>query len=77
MNVEVKGDWVEVTLSRRNLRTLLLKLDQPSSQKTLFKLCGDKALMLKAEEDDIHYKDEAPGEMHPREEAQLKKKEVA
>lgn len=55
---------VFVTLSRRNLLTLLHKLDKPGSARELMlfsPIYG--ALSVKAEEDAEHYADRTPGPM--------------
>lgn len=66
---------VYLTLSRRNLKTLLLKLDEPDSQRTLVRHQGDgkPSLVIHAEDDEAHYtnRDVPAGEMHPREEVRL------
>lgn len=52
---------VTVTLSRRNLRTLLTKLNEPDSKRTI---ALDRipetgyVLVVKAEDDDVHYGNE-------------------
>jgi hypothetical protein len=67
-------DAVVVTLSRRNLRTLLAKLDghPPGSARAIMKDV-DRAttLVVRAEEDDAHYADRPPGAMHPLTEAEI------
>jgi len=59
-----RSDWVAacapLVLSRRNLLTLLYKLTQPDSHRTLIKP-GGRCVM--AEPDEIHYKDRKPGPM--------------
>jgi len=73
--VNVKIDdygTVRVTVSRRNLRTLLAKLDEPTSQRTLVRRTEDHFLFITAEDDDVHYSGREAGEVHPREEAKLK-----
>ncbi|MGE0028051.1 MAG: hypothetical protein AB7U07_13200 [Thermoleophilia bacterium] len=65
-----------VTLSRRNLRSLLHKLDWPASARTITngdayrdgEPVGDVLLVLRAEEDEEHYarRPAPPGPMHPR-----------
>lgn len=58
-----------VTLSRRNLQTLLNKLDDPESKRTLVKDGDGSRLVVTAEEDDVHYKDRpegGAGEVHPK-----------
>jgi hypothetical protein len=65
----------EVVLSRRNLLTLLHKLEMAGSSRTL--AGGDCAagfeLVVRAEGDDEHYaeREEGPGPMHPQTEAFL------
>lgn len=76
MNVRIdRYGTIHVTLSRRNLQTLLLKLDVDRSERTIVRRCedGDELhyLSVKAEEDDEHYGEREPGRMHPREESQL------
>lgn len=65
---------VRVYLSKRNLETLLLKLGEADSQRTLISHdCDDLgwALVVTAEPNEKHYAEREPGEMHPREEARL------
>lgn len=61
------GSPVEVVLSRRNLLSLLSKLDHDWSARTIFN--GD--IVVRAEEDDEHYGDRTPGQMHPATEADI------
>lgn len=63
---------VQAVLSRRNLKSLLAKLDgyPPNSSCTLIGPGTDPLFILTAEEDDVHYKHPSrkgmpPGEMHP------------
>lgn len=67
---------IEITLSRRNILALLHKLDWEDSERTLEKICdngkGRKLITLVAEEDDDHYGDDIPGEMHPKTENFIK-----
>lgn len=49
-------------LTRRNLRALLAKLDDPRSARTLISPCG--RLAVRAVEDEQHYADRAPGEVY-------------
>jgi hypothetical protein len=74
MKLDINGKAsVHVVLSRRNLKTLLAKLDEPESLKTLYKLThSGTILMVTAEDDDKHYQGRAAGEVHPREEEKLK-----
>lgn len=77
MKLEIQSDIrqeviVVVTLSRRNLNVLLAKLDghPPQSACTITNHGGH--LIVKAEEDGVHYKDRVPpGRMHPHTEAEL------
>lgn len=62
---------ITVVLSRRNLKTLLLKLDEPTSARTLHRLTDNGYLVVKAEADDVHYADRTAGAVHPREEEKL------
>jgi hypothetical protein len=60
--IENKGEHPTVELTRRNLETLLAKLSDPLSVKTL--LSGNEngsRCYVKAVEDDAHYADRAPG----------------
>ena len=72
MKIEI-GDYATViTLSRRNLKTLLLKLDEPDSFKSIFRDTAEGGrFYIKAEDDEVHYEDRTPGIMHPREEERL------
>lgn len=58
---------VSVTLSRRNLLTLLHKLDVPDSQRTIRRLTDDNiAVWVRAEDDAEHYGTaRTPGPVHP------------
>lgn len=70
MRIETGDDGVVVlTLSRRNLRALLSKLDWPESARTL--VSPDRDFIVRAEEDDVHYAGRTPGPMHPRTEAEI------
>lgn len=68
---------VVVTLSRRNLLTLLAKLDghPPSSACTIVLPGGGEGpeLVVRAEDDHAHYQKrrEPPGSMHPDTEARM------
>ena len=62
---------VIVTLSRRNLLTLLAKLDIAHSQRTI-SMEGSVTLVVRAELDEHHYSIRPPpGEMHPETEERL------
>lgn len=56
-----QSEWAMPTieLTRRNLQTLLAKLDDPKSFRTIAR----DGIAVKAVEDDDHYSDRAPGEM--------------
>ena len=53
------GDPPVVELTRRNLVSLLAKLDDPLSYRTL--IDGDHKIAVRAVEDEDHYTDRAPG----------------
>lgn len=69
MNAEVNGSYVTVTLSRRNLRSLLHKLDRNEGEgveaiRTLMRVTeNDLILVVIAEEDADHYGERPPGDM--------------
>lgn len=48
-------------LTRRNLETLLEKLDDPHSKRML--IDGDYKIVVKAVENEEHYADRSPGEI--------------
>lgn len=79
MNVQIESTegivyTAIVILSERNLRTLLEKLDEPMSQRTLVRRTeSGVTLWVIAEKDEEHYKARTPGKVHPREEAKLRK----
>lgn len=52
---------IHVTLSRRNLETLLKKLDDPTSAKVLYCKTDHGVLIVTAQENDQHYRDRIPG----------------
>lgn len=55
---------VVVTLSRRNLRALLVKIADPDSMKTITREIGPGVrLVLRGESDEMHYADRPPGQM--------------
>lgn len=70
MRLEADGILV---LSRRNLRTLLAKLDGAPTGSACAILGGDEApgFIVKAEEDEVHYAERPAGLMHPDTEAAL------
>lgn len=61
MKVELTGTTVRIELTRRNLLTLLDKLDDPLSMRTLGKDGDDCYALVTAVEDSEHYSDRAPG----------------
>ena len=67
---------VEVKLSRRNLLSLLHKLEMPSSHCMIAKPEG---FVIEAEPDEVHYagRAEGPGPMHPDTEAFVRDMEAA
>ena len=68
---ELATEMNHIYLTRRNLQTLLNKLDRPGSQCTIIKYdtshpkypCST-ATIVTAVDDDEYYKDREPGEMH-------------
>lgn len=72
MDATVRGNHVHVTLSRRNLRSLLLKLDEKGSLRTIVRSCDDDIMVsITAEEDTDHYGERVPGVMSFRTERSL------
>jgi len=70
----VTDDEVTVHVSRRNLLTLLHKLEMADSKRTLSRRPhdgGSRILTLVADEDDTHYGDRVPGAVHPLTEAAI------
>jgi hypothetical protein len=70
----VPGQVIEVVLSRRNLTSLLAKLNgyPPNSACTITRDCGEFGhLVVRAEPDSEHYDERSPGAMHPITEAAL------
>lgn len=76
MKFTIDGDNIHVELTQRNLETLLLKLDLPDgvSARTIY-IDNDvgERVWVKAVHDMEHYGERTAGEMHPREEANLRK----
>ncbi len=77
MNLKVEGAEVTVTLSRRNLLALLAKLDEPGSLRTIIRDCGDLVLVVRAEDDAVHYAEREPGPMTPTTEAGIRRRRQA
>lgn len=61
MRVDADG---AVVLSRRNLQALLAKIDQPGSLRTLVGGSEAQGIVVRAEDDDVHYAHRLPGEVH-------------
>jgi hypothetical protein len=83
LHVEPTQRLAVVTLSRRNLLTLLHKLDMPTSFRTITNsdcwlngtLAPDLTLVLRCEDDEEHYskRPDPPGPMHPASEAFIRR----
>lgn len=72
MRIErVNNDNIRIVLSRRNLQSLLAKLDIEWSAKTIYQEDDQGNVWVSAEENDIHYEDRTPGPMHPATESAL------
>ena len=65
---------MQVTLSRRNLLTLLAKLDIPGSHRTIIKPGG---ITVTAESDEVVYAGRRPGRMDPQTEVLIDEMEEA
>lgn len=67
---------IYVRLSRRNLLSLLAKLDgsPTDSHCELYRECNGTFLSVKAEEDAEHYGARTPGEIHPATEREIARK---
>lgn len=67
-------NYVEVKLSKRNLLTLLHKLEMEGSKRTILRRDGMDHLTVTAESDEAHYTEDRPqaGKMHPETEAYIK-----
>ena len=74
MKADKHPDRLQIRLSRRNLLSLLAKLDgkPPGSHCELFKNTDAGWVFVKAEEDAAHYGSTVPGEMHPDTEEAIK-----
>ena len=55
------GREVRITLSKRNLETLLAKLEREDSERTLFTNGHNGLLVVVAEDDATHYANREPG----------------
>lgn len=58
----IDGNTPVLELTRRNLTTLLLKLDDPLSGKTL--IAPGRGIIVTAVENEEHYSDREAGEVH-------------
>lgn len=69
------GVGAVVVLSRRNLLSLLHKVDLPAgaSNRTLVKETEEGVIVVQAEPDEAHYGDKAPGRMEESTEAFIKR----
>lgn len=67
MKLEMEDGVAVVRLSRRNLRSLLHKLDMEGSARTLERMerTDCRPLRVIAEDDEEHYAGRVPGPMHP------------
>lgn len=65
MKLLLSGRHVRVILSRRNLLSLLHKLDKPGSARTICHDFPHWSLTITAEDDGGHYKGCLPGVMTP------------
>lgn len=75
MRLDIRGRVVHVTLSRRNLKALIAKLDghPANSARTIATIANALKLIVTAEEDGIHYANRGypPGPMVPETEEVL------
>lgn len=72
--IKQEGRILHLALSRKNLESLLTKLDgiPENSACTIFKELPEGVFFVKAEEDAEHYQNGiTPGEMHPETEAAI------
>lgn len=67
MKAHFHNDGVVVELTRRNLKTLLAKLDghPRRSAGQILKHVDDRIVVIQAVEDEAHYSDRPAGMMHP------------
>jgi hypothetical protein len=81
VRADLLPELVIVTLSERNLKSLLVKLQQPSWRTIVsnhvYRADGtpltNVLLVVRGEHDDVHYADrEPPGPMHPNTEQALR-----
>ncbi len=75
MEIRKTETATELVLSRRNLESLLTKLDHPGSAKTIYYDDPEHGrLIVVAEDDDEHYKKKGttPGAMHPQTESDIR-----
>ena len=78
MKIEHKDYDIRITLSRRNLRALIAKLDGHPKPSACEIMKGDDEgylVRVRAEEDAEHYTKMQPGPMHPETEAEIKEQQ--
>ena len=63
--IRMSSDPPVLKISRRNLLSLLHKLDMEGSHRTILKPYKNSYITIQAEEDDAHYNGRMPGIMHP------------
>lgn len=73
MKIERSKGSITITLSERNLRALLVKLDDPESLRTIYLDDDEGRVFISAQKDADHYAalGRSPGLMHPRTEEML------
>ena len=76
MNLKTSDRLVIVTLSKRNVLSLLHKLEMEGSKRTLTRECDDGKLVVKVEPNAEHYGTRQPGVMHPKTEEFVRLREA-
>lgn len=74
MRVDYDGAVITIVLSKRNLLTLLNKVEDEESAKTLVKNEGHIKLVVRVEDDFTHYHNRpegGPGKVHPKHDPSL------
>lgn len=69
--INYDGDFV-ITLSKRNLLSLLSKVDDPNSARTLYKRTELGVIRVVSEDDATHYGSKTPGPMSKETEDYIK-----
>lgn len=70
----MRKDGDVLVLSRRNLETLIAKLDanvEEPDVSAVTLIAGGEGWLVRAEENDVHYSDRPAGRIHPRDEAKI------